>query len=332
MRARNESLRSAFLRARQCGALDDVPGLVYSRAATPEGPIEELVDTGIQRLVEDLDELPHPVLGYQLLEPPGNQATLGLQALPAHRVRKHCIVSSLVLTVGCKFRCPYCPIPAYNQRQFRAKSGERVADEMEQIAGTYGITNFFGADDNFFNDTSRTLDIAQTLAREISTRKRPLCKIRWATEATIHDTLRIREHLPVVRAIRADGVVAGRGRHHRVAGQQGTKRRQDHRGVSPAAGKRHLSRAHADAPRLATPGHVEEQLRTSQPIEGPAQGRGAVHAGADADTLAGLQVVRGHVHVGACDPGGQRRRPSNRTSWMATMWSLPGIRGRGSSS
>jgi radical SAM superfamily enzyme YgiQ (UPF0313 family) len=199
MRARNESLRSAFQRACQNGALDEVPGLVYGRSARPEGPLEELVDTGIQRLVKDLDELPHPVLGYQLLEPPSSHATLGLQALPEHRVHKHCLVSSLVVTMGCKFRCPYCPIPAYNQRQFRAKSGERVADEMKRIAGTYRIHNFFGADDNFFNDTNRTLDIAQTLAREISTRKRPLCKIRWATEATIHDTLRIREHLPVIR-------------------------------------------------------------------------------------------------------------------------------------
>ncbi len=199
LRARNESLRSVFQRARQSGALDGVPGLVYSRAARPAGPIEELVDTGIQRLVQDLDELPHPVLGYQLLESPSNQATLGLQALPADRVRKHCLISSLVVTVGCKFRCPYCPIPAYNQRQFRGKSGERVADEMRQIAGTYGIHNFFGADDNFFNDTNRTLDIVQTLARHISTRKRPLCKIRWGTEATIHDTLRIQEHLPVIR-------------------------------------------------------------------------------------------------------------------------------------
>ncbi len=179
--------------------MDEVPGLVYGRAISPDGPIDELVDTGIQRLVKDLDELPHAVLGYQLLEPPGNGPTLELQALPEHRVRKHCIISSLVLTVGCKFHCPYCPIPAYNQRQFRAKSGERVADEMQRIAGTYGIYNFFGADDNFFNDTSRTLDIVQALARQIGARKRPLCKIRWATEATIHDTLRIREHLPVVR-------------------------------------------------------------------------------------------------------------------------------------
>ena len=199
VRAGRESLRSAFLRARDSGALDEIPGLVYGRSEKADGPIEELVDTGIQRLLGDLDELPHPVLGYQLLEPPNDQSTLGSHALPENRVRKHCIASSIVLTTGCRFRCSYCPIPAYNQRQHRAKSGERVADEMEQIANAYGITYFFGTDDNFFNDPSRTLDIAGALARRVSTGKRPYCKIRWATEATIHDTIRMQEHLPVIR-------------------------------------------------------------------------------------------------------------------------------------
>jgi len=199
VRAGRESLRSAFLRARDSGALDEMPGLVYGRSEKADGPIEELIDTGIQRLLGDLDELPHPVLGYRLLEPPSDRSTLGSHALPENRVRKHCIASSIVLTAGCRFRCSYCPIPAYNQRQHRAKSGERVADEMEQIANTYGITYFFGTDDNFFNDPSRALDIAEALARRVSTGKRPYCKIRWATEATIHDTIRMREHLPVIR-------------------------------------------------------------------------------------------------------------------------------------
>lgn len=198
-RSRNESLRSAFERARRAGALEDVPGLVYGQSAHSSGPCEELVDTGIQRLLGDLDELPSPVLGYQLLEPPSGAATLGGQALPADRVRHDCKVASLVLTAGCKFRCSYCPIPAYNQRQHRTKSGERVADEMQQIAETYGIVNFFGTDDNFFNHTPRTLEISEALARRVRTRQRPYCKIRWATEATVHDTLRLQEHLPVIR-------------------------------------------------------------------------------------------------------------------------------------
>lgn len=199
LRAGKEPLRATFLRARDSGALDGIPGLVYSRASTPDGPAEELVDTGIQRLLGDLDELPHAVLGYQLLEPPGKSATLAAQALPANRVRKHCLVSSVVLTVGCKFRCSYCPIPAYNQRQYRAKSGERIADEIERIANAYGIVNFFGTDDNFFNETKRILEIVEPLARKAAQGKRPFCKIRWGTEATVHDTIRIKEHLPLVR-------------------------------------------------------------------------------------------------------------------------------------
>lgn len=198
-RAPHESLRSAFSRARDGGALDGIPGLVYGRSAVPDGPVEELVDTGVQRLLGDLDELPHPVLGYRLLEAPSRAGTLAAQALPAERVRKYSTVSSLVLTAGCKFRCSYCPIPAYNQRQHRVKSGERIADEMAQIALQYRITTFFGTDDNFFNDTNRTLDICETLARKVTTIGRPYCKIRWGTEATVHDTVRLQEHLPVVR-------------------------------------------------------------------------------------------------------------------------------------
>ena len=74
-------------------------------------------------------------------------------------------ISSLVLTFGCKFACPYCPIPAYNQRQHRVKSGERIAEEMCRLNKEYGLRYFFGADDNFFNDKARTLDIVETLAR-----------------------------------------------------------------------------------------------------------------------------------------------------------------------
>ena len=198
-RGRHDSMRSAFFRARDCGALDDIPGLVYGRSSAADAVPEELVDTGIQRLLGDLDELPHSTLGYSLLESPSTKPTLQPNALANNRVHSHCILSSIVMTIGCKFRCPYCPIPAYNQRQYRTKSGERIADEMGQIVGSYGIINFFGTDDNFFNNTERTLEIAETLARRVSSGRRPYCKIRYGTEATVHDTIRLKEHLPIIR-------------------------------------------------------------------------------------------------------------------------------------
>jgi hypothetical protein len=58
---------------------------------------------------------------------------------------------------------------------------------------------FFGTDDNFFNETKRTLEIAEALARKTTARKRPHCKILYGTEATVHDTIRMQEHLPLIR-------------------------------------------------------------------------------------------------------------------------------------
>ena len=199
IRANGESLRKTFIRARNSGMIDAIPGLVYAHQG-PAGNAEGLVDTGIQRLVGDLDELPHPVHGYRLLEPPSKRETLSSKALPAERVRKLSPIGSLVLTFGCKFACTYCPIPAYNQRQHRVKSGERIADEFIQLYKEFGIRHFFGSDDNFFNDHKRTIDICDKLAHTTIDGK-PVRKIaRWGTEVTVHDTLQLKDKIPLIRS------------------------------------------------------------------------------------------------------------------------------------
>lgn len=198
MRAPGESMRSAFFRARDSGALEGVLGLVYGQGGI-DGASEELIDTGVQRLVGDLDELPDPVLGYRLLEPPSRSETLGSQPVPADRVRKLSPISSIVLTFGCKFACQYCPIPAYNQRQHRLKSPGHIAEEMHRLNTEYGLKYFFGADDNFFNNKQRTLDIVQTLASAQFDGSPLRKRVRWHTEVTVHDTLQMKEHLPLVR-------------------------------------------------------------------------------------------------------------------------------------
>lgn len=192
-RAGGEGLRKTFLRVRDAGGLDDIPGLVYSRSRSPDGPAEELVDTGIQRLVYDLDEHPMPAPAYRILEAPSNSPTLASRPLAIDRVRRYTPISSLVMTLGCKFSCPYCPIPAYNQRMYRAKSGRRIADEIASLRREFGIHFYFGADDNFFNDPEKTLDICEALVRtEID--GKPLKKhARIGTEVTVHDTLKTAE-------------------------------------------------------------------------------------------------------------------------------------------
>jgi radical SAM superfamily enzyme YgiQ (UPF0313 family) len=198
-RARGESMRSAFARARDGGALERVPGLVYARRERNDGIAEDLLNTGVQRLLGDLDELPDPVLGYQLLEPPGKGQTLATRAVEAGRIRKLSPISSVVLTFGCKFACPYCPIPAYNQRQHRLKSSGRIVEELGRLNAVYGLKHFFGADDNFFNNKTRTLEIVQALASAEAPGGGPLRRrVRWYTEVTVHDTLQMKDHLPLV--------------------------------------------------------------------------------------------------------------------------------------
>jgi radical SAM superfamily enzyme YgiQ (UPF0313 family) len=197
-RTPGESMRSAFGRAKHTGALDEIPGLVYPRGEI-DGVAEELVDTGIQRLLGDLDELPDPTHGYRLLEPPSRSQLLGSQPLSANRVRRHSPLSSLVMTFGCKFACPYCPIPAYNQRQHRLKSGQRIAEDMHRLNKEFGLRYFFGVDDNFFNNKARTLDIVETLASAEFDGEPLRRRVRWYTEVTVHDTLQLKEHLPLIR-------------------------------------------------------------------------------------------------------------------------------------
>ena len=155
--------------------------------------------TGVQRLLGDLDELPNMVHGYRLIEPPSKLPALSSHALAANKVGALATVSTTVLTFGCKFRCKYCQIPAYNQSQYRTKSGERIAGEIAEVFDTYGIRIFFGADDNFLNRTERTLDIVEHRARRASERGDQFDCIRIGTEATVHDTLRMRDHLPLIR-------------------------------------------------------------------------------------------------------------------------------------
>ena len=43
------------------------------------------------------------------------------------------------------------------------------------------------------------MEIVDALARRVDSGRRPFCKIRWGTEATVHDTIRMQEHLPAIR-------------------------------------------------------------------------------------------------------------------------------------
>lgn len=197
-KGRGDTLRLAFERARRDGALDAVPGLVY---LDPKASFDEpvLVDTGLQRLVQHLDELPHEVTGLGLLEPPHRGRGLSRAPIPDAEVRRHARIVSLLVTQGCKFNCPYCPIPAYNQKTWRYRSPEGLVDEMRGVLRRFNIKNFFGTDDNFFNKR-QTAEEFFTGMSEAEVDGKPFGnRARFYTEATQFDTWKNRDLLPLAR-------------------------------------------------------------------------------------------------------------------------------------
>ncbi len=198
-RGRGETMRAAFERARLGGALETVPGLVYlAPGADRNDPV--VVDTGLQRLAQDLDELPHEAIGLSLLEPPHSGTGLGARPIPDAHVRKFVMFVSVLMTQGCKFTCSYCPIPAVQQKSWRFRSPEAVAEAIRGVYERYRIKYFFGVDDNFFNRREDAEQILSAMARATAAGRPFGERIRFGTEATQFDTYKNRDLLPLARA------------------------------------------------------------------------------------------------------------------------------------
>ncbi len=197
-KARDEHPRKTFHRLRRSGLVDDIPGLVF-REGDEKAPLGRLINTGIQRMVQNLDELPHPEVSLSLLEPPHKRKALSRHALAVDKIHRHAGMISLVTTHGCKFHCPYCPIPAYNQFTFRYKSPDRLREEMKVLAEMTGIAAFFGTDDNFFNSRETVEDIFTSLSKGKVYRRPFRDAIFFGTEATEFDVFKNQDLLPLCR-------------------------------------------------------------------------------------------------------------------------------------
>ena len=187
----------AFQHARKAGALSQIPGLVYALDGRHDG--KNLFNTGPQRLMRDLDDLPMPSTGFRMLEGPHGGTTLARAPMALDKVCKPPMTANLLMTRGCKFHCHYCPIPAYNQRSLRQKSPQRVIAEFIDCYRNMGIRRFFGADDNFFNRRSYTQELLEAMAAT-QVDGRPLGRrIHFRTEATVVDVYKNRDLLPLAK-------------------------------------------------------------------------------------------------------------------------------------
>lgn len=116
-----------------------------------------VINTGQAEPIKDLDALPWPAyhlipfLKYANNAP--RKGTIGSPRLFPY-VR-------MLTSRGCPYGCAFCQIEHIAGKTFRAKSAERVLEEIAWLKKTYGIQSIIFEDDNFFLDKTRVKQILQ---------------------------------------------------------------------------------------------------------------------------------------------------------------------------
>ncbi|MBU1164125.1 B12-binding domain-containing radical SAM protein [Patescibacteria group bacterium] len=112
---------------------------------------EQIVRTGLQDLIQNLDDLPFPA--RHLLPYKKYGSAIG----------KRFPVTTMFTSRGCPYKCLFCDRPHLG-KSFRARSAKNVVDEM-QVCTEIGIKEIFIYDDTFGADRQRVLDICSDLIK-----------------------------------------------------------------------------------------------------------------------------------------------------------------------
>jgi len=101
-------------------------------------------------LIEDLDTIPFPA--WDLIP---MQKYVASTWFP-NRVKQY---TNVFTSRGCPYGCTFCGAKTTWTRKFRARSPERVVEEMEEVYRRFGIPNFFISDDLFTLQRARVMEI-----------------------------------------------------------------------------------------------------------------------------------------------------------------------------
>jgi len=74
-------------------------------------------------------------------------------------------MTSILTSRGCPFGCSFCCSTEFSGRKWRARSPERVVDEIEEIGARYGFNGIAFLDDNFTLDPDRVVRICEEIMR-----------------------------------------------------------------------------------------------------------------------------------------------------------------------
>jgi radical SAM superfamily enzyme YgiQ (UPF0313 family) len=119
----------------------------------------KIVNTGKADFIDDLDALPLPAYHLIPFDEYSNRVTR-TASVDAPRVLPY---ARLYSSRGCPYNCVFCQVGSIAGRKFRARSANRVLDEIEWLYIEYGVRSLIISDDNFFQDRQRVVDILNGL-------------------------------------------------------------------------------------------------------------------------------------------------------------------------
>lgn len=150
-------------------------------------------------LIQNLDDLPHP--GYHFLEDHMDKYHFKMMAYSGSGY------GLVEASRGCQYQCTFCSQWSYWGSQQRAKSPERIVDEMENLYHNYGISFQWLTDDNLGLGLK-----TRHLCDEII--KRGLHEdLTWFIQARSDDIVKNQDLLPKMRKAGNYWVMAGLERH-----------------------------------------------------------------------------------------------------------------------
>jgi radical SAM superfamily enzyme YgiQ (UPF0313 family) len=144
-----------------------------------------VVFNGPHEPIPDLDALPYPARHLV------NMRHYRLEAA-IHGVKN---MMALSTSRGCPFRCSFCTSSNYWQRKYRARSPEKILDEVEFLIEEYGCDGIVFREDNFTVNKKHVLDICKEFHRR-------RISLSWQCESRV-DTVD-REMLDIMRASGCD--------------------------------------------------------------------------------------------------------------------------------
>ena len=137
-----------FSRLLEGEPLGSIEGLLYRSK-------EGIVNTGLPKIVENLDDLPFP--DFTLVKHDRYKEKLSY----TYNYRTQGV---LLTSRGCPYQCTYCN--TFAGKTVRLRSAENVFEEMDRLWKSYGIEDFYFVDDVFNINKERTRKIFQTISHE----------------------------------------------------------------------------------------------------------------------------------------------------------------------